>query len=119
MKVWKTLKTWLAISCVCFTVITLLMLIDNHQVLRTLLCAPCIGLAFMLFNTKKIARWARILLHYVICVGSVFAILYLPISASVAITRLLMLVLFSLIYWVLFGVVALIASRIRVLREQG
>ena len=131
MKVWKTLKTWLSISCICFTVITLLMLLlaltDSKgeqivriaQVLRTFPCALVMGFAFVLFKTEKIARWARVLLHYILCVGSVFAFLYLPVALSDrAVTALLMFVLFSVLYWILFGIAALIVSRVRILMEK-
>ena len=131
MKVWKTIKSWLSKSCVCFTVITLFMLLSAlteskgeqivhiAQVLRTFPCSLCMGFAFVLLKRQSIARWVRILLHYLLCVGSFFCFLYLPVSLSgQAIAGLVMLVLFSAIYWILFGLTVLVVSRARILMEQ-
>ena len=131
MKFWKTLKKWFAISCVCFTLITMFMLItallgsqnekviNAAQVLRTFPCALCLGAAWCIWQAQKPARYIRILSHYLIHVLAIFLFLYLPVSLSgQAAARLLMLVLLSLIYWIIFGLSALIRSRIRVLTEQ-
>ena len=131
MKVWKTLKAWLSISCSCFTVITLAMLlfaltedkgeqiVHIAQVLRTFPCSLVMGFAFILFKSPKLARWARVLLHYILCVGAFFVFLYLPISLSGrAVTALLMFVLFSILYWIIFGISWLIVSRARILMEK-
>ena len=132
MKIWKNIKSWMAASCVCFTAITLFMIllaflsspgeraINALQVLRTFPCSLCMGAAWFVFWRDKPARWARILLHYALHALPVFLFLYIPVSASEqAIARLLMLVLLSAIYWIVFGITALIVSRIRVLRDEG
>ena len=132
MKIWKNIKSWMAASCVCFTAVTLFMIlaaflgetgekaVNAMQVLRTFPCALCMGAAWRLLASEKPARWARFLLHYLIHVLSIFLFLYLPVSFSgQAVARLLMLVLLSVVYWVIFGITALIVSRIRVLTDEG
>ena len=131
MKIWENVKNWFSISCVCFTFITLFMLIvallgsssekavNAFQVLRTFPCALCLGAAWSLLFAKKPTRGASILLHYLIHVLAIFLFLYLPVSYSgQAVARLLMLVLLSAVYWIVFGITALIRSRIRVLTEK-
>ena len=132
MKIWKNLKKWIAVSCVCFTAITLFMIlvallgaqtekvVNALQVLRTFPCALCLGAAWWIWWSEKPARWGKILSHYLIHVLAIFLFLYLPVSLSgQPAARLLMLVLLSVIYWVIFGVIALIRSRIRVLKDEG
>ena len=132
MKIWKNLKKWLAASCVCFTAITMFMIllpmigsyaeqaINAKQVLRTFPCSLCLGAAWWIWWLEKPARWGKILLHYSIHVLSIFLFLYLPVSLSgQPAARFLMLVLLSVIYWVIFGIIALIRSRIRVLKDEG
>ena len=132
MKFWKNLKNWFAISCVCFTLITMFMLatallgsqnekvVNASQVLRTFPCALCLGAAWIIWSTQRIARWLRILSHYLIHVLAVFLFLYLPVSLSgQAAAGLLMFVLLSAMYWGVFGLSALIRSRIRVLTQKN
>lgn len=131
MNFWKNFKKWFSISCICFTLITMLMLliallgsrdekvIHAAQVLRTFPCALCLGAAWAILQAKKPARYIRILSHYLIHVLAIFLFLYLPVSLSgQAAARFLMFVLLSAIYWIVFGLCALIRSRIRLLTEQ-
>ena len=131
MNFWKNFKNWFSISCVCFTLITMFMLltallgnqdekvVNASQVLRTFPCSLCLGAAWCIWRVQKIARYIRILSHYLIHVLAIFLLLYLPVSLSgQAGARLLMLVLLSAIYWIIFGLYALIRSRIRVLTAK-
>ena len=131
MKFWNNFKKWFSISCVCFTLITMFMLlialwgsenekvVNAAQVLRTFPCALCLGVAWVLWRAEKVARWGRILSHYLIHVLAIFLFLYLPVSLSgQAASNLLMFVLLSAIYWAVFGLAALIRSRIRILTEK-
>ena len=131
MNFWNNFKKWFSISCVCFTLITMFMLlaallgsqnekvINAAQVLRTFPCALCLGVAWILWGSAKIARWSKILLHYLVHVLAIFLFLYLPVSLSgQAASNLLMFVLLSAIYWIIFGIAALIRSRIRILTEK-
>jgi hypothetical protein len=60
----------------------------------------------------KLPRWSRILLHYVISVVSFLLFMLLPAgSASTGVYVLLMLVLLTVIYWILFAVVHIFAAR--------
>ena len=130
MKFWQIFKTWLRRACVYFTVIALLLIFSNllmskggttistMQFLRILPVGLCMSAAGMLYQWEKMPRWAGILSHYLLTVLSVFLCLYLPVSSSQAASKLLMLVLLSVIYWVIIGLILLITSRIRKLMEE-
>lgn len=123
----KSLKTWLTGACVAFTTITLIILMLNSgkadspvSVLMLLLIVPCallMSAASMLRRNPEVPRWIAILGHYIINVLSVFIFLYLPIATQGA-TRLVMFFLLSILYWIIFGVCALISSRIRILKQK-
>ena len=123
----KALKTWLTGTCVAFTVITLIIMILNSgkpdspvSVIMLLLVLPCalsMSGAEMLRKNAAVPRWIRILGHYIINVLSVFVFLYLPNAAQGA-ARLVMFFLLSVLYWIIFGICALIASRVRVLMQK-
>lgn len=126
----KYLKTWLTGACVSFTVITLvfatlnLMLSSDAKdasilsvpLWSTIPCALFMSAAGMLRKSNLAARWIRILSHYIINVLSVFILLYLPVAAEGS-TRLVMFFLLTLLYWIIFGICALIRSRLRILQE--
>ncbi len=122
----KGLKQWLTGACVAFTAITLIFLILNsknpeaHISVRAMLlyipCALCIAGGEMLRRWREIPRWIRILASYLISTLSVFLFLYLPIATEGAM-RLVMLFLLTVLYWIVFGVCALIHSRLQILRE--
>ena len=69
---------------------------------------------------SKLSRWSRILLHYVISVVSFLLFMLLPAgSASSGVYVLLMLVLLTVIYWILFALVHIFAARWkRVVEEE-
>lgn len=123
----KSLKTWLTGTCVAFTAITLIILALNSgntespvSVVMLLLILPCallMSAASMLRHNPDVPRWIAILGHYIINVLSVFIFLYLPNAAQGA-ARLVMFFLLSVLYWIIFGVCALISSRIKILKEK-
>ena len=56
---------------------------------------------------------------YYLCVLAVFLFLYLPVSvAAEAVTKLLMFVLLSIVFWIVFGLIMLIFTRIRRLMAE-
>ncbi len=129
MKSLQAIKNWLCGGCVYFTAITLILLLLNLPggaasavaISRVLLIFPCsliLSFGGMLWKSR-LPRWSRVLLLYIIDVLSVFLLLYLPVSASKeASTQLLMFVLLSVIFWIVFGLTALISTRIRRLMEE-
>jgi len=133
MTVWKNLKRWLGGGCIYFTLISLFIILLNLAMagddslgrINTpafLLFFPfglALSAAEMLLRNKKIARWIAYLSHYVISVASVYIFLWLP-SGTVASpsTPLLIMVLFSVLYWMVFGLVLLIRNRVRKLMEE-
>ena len=72
----------------------------------------------MLRGADRVPNVVRVLLHYIIDTLAVFVFLYLPVSVDQAATRLLMLLLISLVYWLVVGTIALIKARVRKLMEE-
>lgn len=124
----KTFLKWLTQGCVYFTVLSLLIILVNLLMtegaaskgispvafLLFFPCGLCMSAGGLLLRKNTIPRWGRYLLHYVISVLAVFLMLYLPVSTSSnPMNKLLMFILLSVVYWVLFGVVMLIYTRVR------
>ena len=125
MKTFTKIKQWLVGGCVWYAIISLIFLIIDliissnnatHVVSATsfLLMFP-FGLSMsgagMLYSSK-LPRWSRILLHYVISVVSFLLFMLLPAgSISSGVYVLLMLVLLTVIYWILFALVHIFAIR--------
>jgi hypothetical protein len=132
MKKWNILKSWLCGGCVYFTVLALVITLANLMLgggqsfgIRAtsfLLLFPaglCMSVGGMLLRTQKLPRWSRYLLHYFITVLSIYLFLYLPSGVSAKpVNLMLMFVLLSVLYWVLFGLIMLIVSRVRKLMEE-
>ena len=133
MKTWQTVKKWLSNGCVYFTAIARLFILlklitagtDNAGGIKTISfllmfpCGLCLSAAGMLTHMRSIPRWARTLLHYFITVLAIFLFLWLPSSSAASgSTLMLMLVLFTVLYWIFFGLIKLIKSRVRKLMEE-
>ena len=119
MKTFKKIKQWFTGGCVWYAIISLIFLIIDlvisqkdatHVISSTsfLLIFP-FGLAMsgagMLYKSK-LPRWSRILSHYVISIVSFLLFMLLPAgSLSSGVYVLLMLVLLTVIYWILFALV--------------
>ena len=125
MKTLKKIKQWFTGGCVWYAIISLIFLIIDlvisqkdatHVISSTsfLLIFP-FGLAMsgagMLYKSK-LPRWSRILSHYLISIVSFLLFMLLPAgSTSSGVYVLLMLVLLSVIYWILFALVHIFAAR--------
>ena len=125
MKTLKKIKQWFTGGCVWYAIISLIFLIIDlvisqkdatHVISSTsfLLIFP-FGLAMsgagMLYKSK-LPRWSRILLHYVISIVSFLLFMLLPAgSLSSGVYVLLMLVLLTVIYWILFALVHIFSAR--------
>ena len=133
MKLWQNIKKWLCGGCVYFTAISLAIILINFMVANEadfgrintvsfLLIFPlglCLSAAGLLLRAKQIARWVRYLSHYIITVLSAYIFLWLPSNTAASpSTPLLMLVLFTVLYWIFFGLILLIKARIRRLMEE-
>ncbi len=124
MKTFAKIKQWFTGGCVWYAIVSVIFLIIDlalskdatHVISSTsfLLIFP-FGLAMSwagMIYQGKLPRWSRILLHYVISVLSFLLFMLLPAgSASTGVYVLLMLVLLTVIYWILFAVVHIFAAR--------
>ncbi len=123
MNTFAKIKQWFVGGCVWYAAISvLLILIDlvtsnaAHAIesLSFLLLLPfglSMSAAGMIYKSK-LARWARILSHYVITVTAFLLFLLLPAgSLSSGVYVLLMLVLLTVIYWILFALVHIFSAR--------
>ncbi|MBQ9774009.1 MAG: hypothetical protein IJW30_05035 [Clostridia bacterium] len=130
----KLLKKWLRSACVWYAVVSLLMLCigvavgSGSSVLSTksyLMMFPfglCMSAAGMLYRSAKIDRWLRILAHYAISIVAFLLFLLLPnenpavpFKASFV---LIMIVLLSVVYWLLFLFVHIFRKRLSKLLED-
>lgn len=133
MKPWKTLQKWLTDGCVYFTALSLLIILINLlatddatskgisavSFLLFFPCGLCMSAGGLLLRLKTLPRWSRYLLHYIICVLAFFLMFYLPVSThSNAMTKLVMFITLSVVYWILFSAVMLIYSRVRKLLTE-
>ena len=125
MNTFTKIKQWFTGGCVWYAIISLIFLIidlilsntnTTHVISSTsfLLIFP-FGLSMsgagMLYKSK-LPRWSRILLHYIISIVSFLLFMLLPAgSASTGVYVLLMLVLLTVIYWILFALVHIFATR--------
>lgn len=129
MKTWQTLKRWLNGGCVYFTVISLFFLLLNLATpeksitpvsfLRIVPAALTISLGGLLLKWQVIPRWARCLAHYALLMLAFFLFLWIPLNpiASPS-TTLIVIVVLSVVYWLIFLLVHLIGARIRRLMEE-
>lgn len=125
----KTIQKWLRGGCVYFTVIALFFTVidffsDASRAIaseRFLLIFPAaltISAAGLILHNESFPRWGRILCHYLLTVLGVFVFLYLPTKEKVQPSMaLLMAMVFSVVYWILFLFVHIIGGRIRRLME--
>jgi len=133
MKSWKLFQKWLVDGCVYFTALSLLIILINLlatdnataksispvSFLLFFPCGLCMSVGGMLLRVGSIPRWGRYLLHYIICVLAIFLMFYLPVSTqSDAMTKLVMFITLSVVYWVLFGAVMLVYTRVRKLLAE-
>ena len=132
MKIFSKIKQWLVGGCVWYAIISLIFLIIDialsdtkvtHVISSTsfLLIFP-FGLSMsgagMLYRSK-LPRWSRILSHYVISVVSFLLFMLLPAgSTSSGVYVLLMLVLLTVIYWILFALVHIFSARWKRVMEE-
>lgn len=124
MKAFAKIKQWFTGGCVWYAVVSIIFLIldlalskdATHVISSTsfLLIFP-FGLSMSgagMIYKSKLPRWSRILLHYTISVVSFLLFMLLPAgSASTGVYVLLMLVLLTVIYWILFALVHIFATR--------
>ena len=132
MKTFSKIKQWFTGGCVWYAIISLIFLIIDvalsntkatHVISSTsfLLIFP-FGLAMsgagMLYRSK-LPRWSRILSHYVISIVSFLLFMLLPAgSTSSGVYVLLMLVLLTVIYWILFAIVHIFQARWKRVMEE-
>ncbi len=132
MKTFAKIKQWLVGGCVWYAIVSLIFLIIDialsntdamHVISSTsfLLIFP-FGLSMsgagMLYRSK-LPRWSRILLHYIISVVSFLLFMLLPAgSVSSGVYVLLMLVLLTVIYWILFALVHIFSARWKRVMEE-
>lgn len=134
MKAFRTLLAWIRGGCVYFTVISLLMILLNlalggadaatRDISPTafLLFFPCglgISAGGLLLKATRIPAPARGLLHFACTLLSVLFFVWFPANPTARpSTALIMLVAFSILYWILFLLVHVIKKRIRSLLEE-
>ena len=129
---WDRIKKWLVEGCVYYTIVSIVLILlsllsvstENRWAIPTnfwqvLPASLAFAFAGEILSSKSLARWKRYLLHYIIYLSAILLFFFLPSDAKPQpISVLLMLVLLTLLYWVIFGLVLFIRSRIQRLLEE-
>lgn len=131
MKTFSKIKQWFTGGCEWYAIISLIFLVIDialskdatHVISSTsfLLIFP-FGLSMsgagMLYRSK-LPRWSRILSHYIISIVSFLLFMLLPAgSLSSGVYVLLMLVLLTVVYWILFALVHIFSMRWKRVMEE-
>ena len=118
----RTIKNWLIDGCIYYTAISGCFLLLNffmgdlsNSAISTVsffLMIPCgltVSVGTQFLRAKNMARWARNLLHYAFTTMAVLFFLILPAdSAATPMTNFLMLLFFSIVYWLVFWLVSVL-----------
>ena len=131
MKSFQLIRRWLRGTCVWFTLVAMAMLIVGAitptvaatvNVTSFLFFFPfamLISLANQLLRLQSMPRWARFLLHYFLTVFGFVLFFWFPSNTSAhAATVLLLMVLVTVIYWILFVLIHTFYKRIKHLLEE-
>ena len=130
MEIQKLIKKALNLSCIYFTIITtcyILILqlanisdgdaaVEATRVLLYFLASVLISVAHTIYSIKKLHMAARVIIHYLICVFAFYTCFLLPVNmrASFMFTGT---VIFTVVYAIAMGIVALFRARLKKNRE--
>ena len=130
MEIKKLIKKALNLSCIYFTIITacyILILqlanisdgdaaVEATRVLLYFLASVLISVAHTIYSIKKLHMAARVIIHYLICVFAFYTCFLLPVNmrASFMFTGT---VIFTVVYAIAMGIVALFRARLKKNRE--
>lgn len=130
MDIKKLIKKVLNFSCIYFTVITALYIlilqianvsegaaaVEAIRVLLYFIASVLLSIANVLYSIKKIHPVLRVVIHYVICVFAFYTCFLLPVGmrSSFMITGI---AIFTVVYAVIMGLIALFKSRLKKNRE--
>ena len=131
MDIKELIKKILNSTCIYFTVITacyILILqlaninegaaaVEAIRVLLYFLASLLLAIANAVFGYKKLHSVARVIIHYLICTFAFYTCFLLPVNmrSSYIVTGI---VIFTLLYAVVMGTVALFRARLKKNREQ-
>ena len=133
MKPSAVLKKLFTVACVYYAIFTLALLItisilSGEQfsetvtfVLNLLLLFPfslALSGAEFLRKSNRMSGAIRMLLHYLIFAAAFLLFIWLPSAPQTITNAIIVLTLFSIIYWMVCLIVYLTAKRIRNIREE-
>ena len=131
MNIKNFIKKALVQSCVFFTIATALyslvvmtiyvddeqVLLDASRVLLFYVASLLLACAGVIFKIEKIHAALRFLIHYLLSTFAFCACLMLPISPAPS-TMVVGIILFSVAYLIVAGIVALFRSRYRAISSE-
>ena len=133
MKPLAVLKKLFTVACVYYAIFSLALLLINVilvgstdgmviGVLNVLLLFPfalSLSGAEFLRKSEKLSSVARILLHYLIFAAALLLFLWLPSNMTKSLSNgIMILLLFTLAYWLVYLIYRLTVKRIRSIREE-
>jgi len=133
MKIWNIVKKLFKSTCVYFTLISVFFLflgwLDGAQSASSSFEASafyfipfgfCMALGQELLCAKSLSRPVRYLGHYAVTMLTILIFLVLAAEYPFQFTTLILLfVIFSVLYWIVFGIAALILGRVKKLMEEN
>ncbi len=125
------LKKMLVRSCIYFTLVMVLyiafsaivnvsddeLLLDAGRVILFYVFSLLVSIAGTLFMLTGLSGGLRLLLHYAICIFAFYACFMLPLSMRAS-SIIIGLVIFTVLYFGVFGIVSLFQARYRKNAEQ-
>ena len=122
-------------ACVCYTVTTFLLtfiywalntesITQGFNLLALVLVFPfalMFSSANAIYRHTKMKKGWRLLLHFLFTVGGAFLFLYLPNKAPEqgAFGAVVILMLFSIFYWLVMGTVLIVSARSRRVKREA
>ena len=113
----KTLKNWIFDGCLYYTIISGLFLLiaffsgsessyaDISSFLLMIPCGLTVSLGTQILRNTNLSRGFRFFFHYFFTVAGIFVFLLLPSGGTTtAMTKFVMVLLLSAIYWIIFPI---------------
>ncbi len=128
----KFVKRTLSLTCIYFTLVTVLyafavmfmnveaekILLDGLRIIMFLFFAFSVALASAVLSSQNITAWLRIAIHYVLCTFGFFLFILLPTENSNDGFLVVGIVIFTVLYAIIAACVAFFSARYKRIKEE-
>ena len=119
-------------ACICFTVFTAaysaisaivnvddaVVSVEVSRVLLFFMASVLFSAANGIFKIEKLGGGSKVFIHYILTLAAFYTCMLLPLSLDTS-TLIVGIALFSVLYFIIFGVYSLIRSRYKANASQG